>query len=491
MNCLALRVRAVPGLWSLVLALVVGAGLMAAPPSASAAPASKRPITHEDVWLMKRPGALAVSPDGRWVVVSVTEPSYEENGARSDLWIVPADGSAPARRLTSGRGSEVDVTFSDDGSRIAFLAKRDDDDHAQVYVLPLAGGEAQRVTNWPGGAKAPRFSPDGASILFVGPTAPGAVTEDDNRKAAAARKARKYNARAYDAFPIRHWDRWLDELRPSLLVQPLDGVSPARDLLAGSELRKGAGYGGRLGNDGDVIDATWTRDGRGVVFAATTNRNDAARAEVRLSLWHVKLDGGEPRRLTGEEGDYSSPEFTAGRQDAGRQGGAGVGAVDLRDGAAGAVVVAVVRGAAGAHRVVRRGRRPVRAVARQSARVLHRAARGARPAVRGAARRGRGCGDRQADRGHVRTLCRRRHGGRALGGGDLVERVAAARNRARGPVVRKVAGAHEFQCGACGGDRHAAGGGVLVHVEPRQADPQLRVKPPAFDAKKKISAVRA
>ncbi len=311
MNCLALRVRAIPGLWSMALALAVGAGLMAAPPSASAAPASKRPITHEDVWLMKRPGALAVSPDGRWVVVSVTEPSYEENGARSDLWIVPADRSAPARRLTSGRGSEVDVTFSDDGSRIAFLAKRDDDDHAQVYVLPLAGGEAQRVTNWPGGAKAPRFSPDGASILFVGPTAPGAVTEDDNRKAAAARKARKYNARAYDAFPIRHWDRWLDELRPSLLVQPLDGVSPARDLLAGSELRKGAGYGGRLGNDGDVIDATWTRDGRGVVFAATTNRNDAARAEVRLSLWHVKLDGGEPRRLTGEEGDYSSPEFTA------------------------------------------------------------------------------------------------------------------------------------------------------------------------------------
>jgi dipeptidyl aminopeptidase/acylaminoacyl peptidase len=311
MNCPALRVRAVPGLWSVVLVWVVGVGLMATQSPAAAAPASKRPITHEDVWLMKRPGALAVSPDGRWVVVSVTEPSYEENGARSDLWIVPADGSTPARRLTSGRGSEVDVTFSDDGSRIAFLAKRDDDDHAQVYVLPLAGGEAQRVTNWPGGAKAPRFSPDGASLLFVGPTAPGALTEDDNRKAAAARKARKYNARAYDAFPVRHWDRWLDELRPSLMVQPLDGLSPARDLLAGSALRKGAGYGGRLGNDGDVIDATWTPDGRGVVFAATTNRDESARAEVRLSLWHVQLDGGEPRRLTGDEGDYSSPEFTA------------------------------------------------------------------------------------------------------------------------------------------------------------------------------------
>jgi len=186
----------------------------------------------------------------------------------------------------------------------------------------------------------------------VGPTAPGAVTEDDNRKAAAARKARKYTVRAYDAFPVRHWDRWLDELRPSVLMQPLDGVSPARDLLAGSELRKQSGYGGRLGNDGDVIDAAWTPDGRGAVFAATTNRDESARAEVRLSLWQVNLEGGEPRRLTGDEGDYSSPEFTADGQDAGRQGGAGLGKVDIRSGAACAVVVAVIGGAAGAHGVV-------------------------------------------------------------------------------------------------------------------------------------------
>ena len=132
----------------------------------------------------------------------------------------------------------------------------------------------------------------------------------DNRKAAAERKARKYNARAYDSFPIRHWDRWLDDLRPTLVVQPLDGASPARDLLAGSALRRERGFGGRLGNEGETLDATWTPDGRGVVFAATTNRHEAARAEVGLSLWLVRLAGGEPRRLTGDEGDYSSPDFT-------------------------------------------------------------------------------------------------------------------------------------------------------------------------------------
>jgi dipeptidyl aminopeptidase/acylaminoacyl peptidase len=59
------------------------------------------------------PGALAASPDGRWFVVAVAEPSYDEEKRRSDLWIVPADGSAPPRRLTSGHGAQGDPAWED------------------------------------------------------------------------------------------------------------------------------------------------------------------------------------------------------------------------------------------------------------------------------------------------------------------------------------------------------------------------------------------
>jgi len=288
-----------------LLLLALAAGL------AHSAEPAKRPITHEDVWLSLRPGALSVSPDGRWIVAAVSEPAYDDEQKRSDLWIVPADGGTPPRRLTSGKGSEGDPAWSPDSRRLAFSAKREGDEAAQVYLLDLGGGEAQRVTDWPGGAKSPRFSPDGRSLLFVGPSHPGALTDEDNRKAAAELKARKYNVRAYDSFPIRHWDRWLDGLRPTLVVQTVDGGGAgARDLLAGSALRRERGYGGRLGNEGETLDAAWTPDGTGVVFAATALRHEAARAEVSLSLWLVGATGGEPRRLTGDEGDYSAPEFT-------------------------------------------------------------------------------------------------------------------------------------------------------------------------------------
>src|SRR5204862_135970 len=75
-------------------------------------------ITHEDVFLMKRVGSPAISPDGRWIVFSVTEPSYTEGEQVSDLWLVPTDGSAEPRRLTNSKGGEGGVDWSPDSGRI-------------------------------------------------------------------------------------------------------------------------------------------------------------------------------------------------------------------------------------------------------------------------------------------------------------------------------------------------------------------------------------
>ena len=278
---------------------------------ASAAAAQKRPITHEDVWLAKRLGTPAVSPDGKWAAVQVTEPGYDERDQTSDLWIVPLDGSAPPRRLTATRTSESGAAWSADGRRLAFSARRDTDEAAQIYVIDVAlGGEAQRVTNVSTGARSPIWRPDGRAIVFVSDVYPGTANDDENRKAAAERRSRKWNARVYDSFPIRDWDRWLDERRPSLLVQPLEPGAPSRDLLAGSDLVGGAGFAGQAGSGSDSIAAAWTHDGSGVVFVATTNRHEAAFADVVQSLWLVTANSGEPRRLTSDKGSYGRPLFS-------------------------------------------------------------------------------------------------------------------------------------------------------------------------------------
>jgi dipeptidyl aminopeptidase/acylaminoacyl peptidase len=280
--------------------------------AAAAQEPAKRPITHEDVWLMKRVGTPALSPDGRLVVVPVAEPAYDEKEKTSDLWLVPADGSATPRRITFTQGGESGVAWSPDSRRIAFSAKREGQDETQIFVLDIAGGgEAEPVTEVSTGATRPLWRPDGAAILFASMTYPGAMSDADNLAKIEEKKARKYNARAFDTFPIRHWDRWLDERRPTLMLQELDGEAEARDLLAGSALRNAPGFGGDLDNDGEQLDAAWSPDGSTIVFTATTARDRSARADVRQSLYAMPSGGGEPRRVTGDEASYSQPQFAA------------------------------------------------------------------------------------------------------------------------------------------------------------------------------------
>jgi dipeptidyl aminopeptidase/acylaminoacyl peptidase len=293
-----LRMR--PSLIVLVLAAAVAA------PHAQ----GKRPVTHEALWLMPRVGAPVPSPDGKWVVFSVVQPAYDDKDQQSDLWIAAADGGAAPRRLTSTKAAESGVAWSGDSRRIAFATKRENDEANQIYTLDLAGGgEAVRATSISTGAASPSWRPDGRALLFTSLVYPNAADDAANKRIAAERKDQKYRVRAYDGFPIRYWDRWLDDRQIHVFVQSLDAGSQPLDLLAGTKLVQNPGYSGRRLDSGEEIDAVWTPDGESIVFSATTNRNAAAYAAVHTQLYQVPAHGGEPRRLTTESVTYEHPRF--------------------------------------------------------------------------------------------------------------------------------------------------------------------------------------
>jgi dipeptidyl aminopeptidase/acylaminoacyl peptidase len=295
------------------LRFALAATCLAAPLAAPAeTPPARTPITHEKLWMMKRVGAPVVSPDGKWVVYSVLEPSYEPDKEVSDLWAAAADGSSPPRRLTHTRAAEKGVVWSPDSRAIAFATKREGDEVEQVYVLDLAGGgEARRITSLSTGAGSPQWRPDGKAILFESLVYPNALDDEANKKIAAERKARKYNVRAYEHFPVRYWNQWLDDRRPTILVQALEEGASAKDILSPTAFARNAGFDGAAQGENPVsLSAMWSPDGKEIVFSATTERWNAAFAHVGYRLYRMPAQGGaEPAAVSPAPGNYAEAMF--------------------------------------------------------------------------------------------------------------------------------------------------------------------------------------
>jgi dipeptidyl aminopeptidase/acylaminoacyl peptidase len=274
--------------------------------------AALKPITHESLWMMKRVGPPTVSPDGKWVVFSVSEPSYETDKAISDLWVVSTDDLKPPRRITNTKAAESDVAWSPDSSSLAFATKRESDDVDQIYILNLAeGGEARRLTNISTGATNPKWRPDGKAILFESLVYPNALDDEANKKIAADRKARKYNVRTYEHFPVRYWNQWLDDRQPAIMVQSIEAGSTARDILSASGLARTSGFSGAETDSSVTLAPLWSPDGREVVFTATTERWNAAFAQVGYHLYRMTADGGaEPAIVSPASGGYEEAMFS-------------------------------------------------------------------------------------------------------------------------------------------------------------------------------------
>ncbi len=111
---------------------------------------------------------VQIAPDGGRIVYVAAESSHTAEHPTSAIWIVDADGdNAAPRPLTAGIAADTSPRFSPDGTRIAFLSTRGGENVAQLYLLPLDGGEAVCLTDHKTGVAAPLWSPDGSTIAYT------------------------------------------------------------------------------------------------------------------------------------------------------------------------------------------------------------------------------------------------------------------------------------------------------------------------------------
>lgn len=307
---------------------------------ATEAPA-KSLVTAADLLNLKQVETPALSPDGQWVVYVVrsieTKPDAADDWVyRTQLWLAATNGKTPPRPLTHGTARNSAPVWSPDGTKLAFV-RAVEKEKPQIYVLPIAGGEARPVTKMETGAGGPRWSPDGAKILFTSSLSYAqvrAALEKANQEARPAwaneRPGRKANDTANwmgkdDTKPNAKPDGTLQEIREWLAKNENDGnprVTNRLNFLAEGDLAPETDFAQfytielKEGAEPDAVaigyegfaSPEWLADGKSLVCLGPRKSDVHTDRDRFNSLYVIDVATGTAKPLLEEAGyNYGAP----------------------------------------------------------------------------------------------------------------------------------------------------------------------------------------
>ncbi|MEO8747014.1 MAG: S9 family peptidase [Rhodanobacter sp.] len=250
--------------------------LLALPGAASAAGTASA-FQLSDLQKIVRVSDPQVSPDGKRIAVIISTPDFKTDKIQQEIDLVDV-ASGARRALTWKREEPGSPRWSPDGSRLAFIAKDDQSKEAQLYVMPMDGGDATRLTEAKHGVDSFSWSPDSTQLAFV--------TADEAPNSAAI-KAHDDALQVTDNHfltraALTPWHLWL--------VASAGGT--AKRLTEGS-------FSASTDQQDDAPEPTWSRDGSSIAF--TRFPGPYMGPSFHSVIDTVEVTGGAPRTLVPEQ----------------------------------------------------------------------------------------------------------------------------------------------------------------------------------------------
>jgi dipeptidyl aminopeptidase/acylaminoacyl peptidase len=256
----------------------------------------KRKISLDDFFQLKDVNDPQISPDGRWVAYVVETINKEKDSSNSDLYMVPLNGGE-AIRLTSNEEDDNHPRWSPDNKYLAFFSKRNK--KKQVFLLNRSGGEAIQLTEVKQGVSDFTWSPDSKKLaLVISDPDPDEPSDEDKDK--DKDKTKKPIVITRLQFKFDEYG-YLKELYKHIYTFDI----------ASKKLKQITS--GPYNDTGEVwSDASntpdWSPDGKQILFVS--NRTKWPDSNRNTDVFVVSADGGEPKKLTTNEGTDESPQWS-------------------------------------------------------------------------------------------------------------------------------------------------------------------------------------
>ncbi len=154
------------------LAIVASAWTVMDNPVARAQTSAQRPMTFLDMQQMRQVGSPTPSPDGKWLLYTLSTPDWKEAKRQTDIYLVSMQqGVSSTKQMTfTKEKNETSPRWSRDGSFFVFLSNREAPESAstrnQIYLMRADGGEARRITDTKEGVADFAFSRDGKWLAY-------------------------------------------------------------------------------------------------------------------------------------------------------------------------------------------------------------------------------------------------------------------------------------------------------------------------------------
>lgn len=221
---------------------------------------TRKPLAAKTIVDRTAPRPPVISPDGRLVAFEVAPWGYKGKAPSRAIWL-SRDGE-PARAFTSGSAVDSNPAFSPDGSKLAFLSNRNDEEKFAIFVISLEGGEAAQLGQLDGELESLKWSPDGSQLSVL-------------RRQPESKKRQKRNKKRDDAVLVDGEPRYN---RLALI-----------DADSGKKRYVEAG-------DREIWDYTWSSDSAQLAYCTAEAVGEDAPMS-RGDVWLVGRDGKEPRHI--------------------------------------------------------------------------------------------------------------------------------------------------------------------------------------------------